>query len=47
MTFGTDTTEDKSGFTPFQVAVMRENKALADFFLSKGAKPTASSRCRL
>ncbi|MBA3721236.1 MAG: mobile mystery protein B [Parachlamydiaceae bacterium] len=29
---------DKSGLTPFQVAVGQENKALADFFLSKGAK---------
>jgi len=29
---------DKSGLTPFQVAVMQENKILADFFLSKGAK---------
>lgn len=29
---------DKSGLTPFQIAVMQENKALADFFLSKGAK---------
>ncbi|MBI3236938.1 MAG: Fic family protein [Chlamydiales bacterium] len=31
--------EDKSGLTPFQVAVMQENKTLADFFLSRGAKP--------
>lgn len=29
---------DKSGLTPFQIAVMQENRALADFFLSKGAK---------
>lgn len=32
---------DKSGLTPFQVAVMQENKVLADFFLSKGAKQQA------
>ncbi len=37
--FGADVnTIDKSGLTPFQVAVMQENKVLADFFLSKGAK---------
>jgi ankyrin repeat protein len=30
--------KDKSGLTPFQVAVVQENKVLADFFLSKGAK---------
>jgi len=37
--FGADVdAKDKSGFTPFQVAVGQENKALADFFLSKGAK---------
>ncbi|MBA2728167.1 MAG: mobile mystery protein B [Parachlamydiaceae bacterium] len=30
--------KDKSGLTPFQVAVGQENKTLADFFLSKGAK---------
>ena len=29
---------DKSSLTPFQTAVMQENKTLADFFLSKGAK---------
>lgn len=29
---------DKSGLTPFQVAVMQENRALAEFFLSKGAQ---------
>lgn len=29
---------DKSGLTPFQIAVLQENKALSDFFLSKGAK---------
>jgi ankyrin repeat protein len=29
---------DKSGLTPFQIAVMQKNKVLADFFLSKGAK---------
>ncbi len=39
VTFGADVDAiDKSGLTPFQVAVMQENKALADFFLSKGAK---------
>lgn len=39
VTFGADVdTKDKSGLTPFQTAVMQENKALADFFLSKGAK---------
>lgn len=37
--FGADVdNKDKSGFTPFQVAVVQENKVLADFFLSKGAK---------
>lgn len=37
--FGADVdTKDKSGLTPFQIAVMQENKVLADFFLSKGAK---------
>jgi len=30
--------KDRSGLTPFQVAVMQENKALADFLISKGAK---------
>jgi ankyrin repeat protein len=30
--------KDKSGLTPFQMAVMQENKKLADFFLVKGAK---------
>ena len=29
---------DRSGLTPFQLAVVQENKALADFFLSKGAR---------
>lgn len=39
VTFGADIdTKDKSGLTPFQIAVTQENKALADFFLSKGAK---------
>ncbi|PJD97855.1 MAG: hypothetical protein CK425_01620 [Parachlamydia sp.] len=39
VTFGADVdTKDKSGLTPFQIAVMQENKVLADFFLSKGAK---------
>jgi ankyrin repeat protein len=37
--FGADVdVKDKSGLTPFQIAVIQENKALADFFLSKGAK---------
>ena len=37
--FGADfDTKDKSGLTPFQIAVLQENKVLADFFLSKGAK---------
>lgn len=37
--FGADVdNKDKSGLTPFQVAVGQENKVLADFFLSKGAK---------
>jgi ankyrin repeat protein len=30
--------KDRSGLTPFQVAVEQDNKALADFFLIKGAK---------
>lgn len=30
--------KDRSGLTPFQVAVAQENKVLADFFLAKGAK---------
>ena len=30
--------KDKSGLTPFQIAVGQENKALADFLLSRGAK---------
>lgn len=34
--------KDKSGLTPFQVAVSQENKALADFFLLKGAKQEPS-----
>lgn len=34
--------KDKSGLTPFQLAVMQENKVLADFFLSKGAKQQPS-----
>src|ERR1700733_14187752 len=39
VTFGADVdTQDKTGLTPFQIAVLQENKALADFFLSKGAK---------
>lgn len=39
VTFGADVdTKDKSGLTPFQTAVMQENKVLADFFLSKGCK---------
>jgi Fic-DOC domain mobile mystery protein B len=39
VTFGADVdVKDKSGLTPFQIAVVQENKALADFFLSKGAK---------
>ena len=39
MAFGADVdTQDKTGLTPFQIAVLQENKALADFFLSKGAK---------
>lgn len=39
VTFGADVdSKDKSGSTPFQIAVVQENKALADFFLSKGAK---------
>lgn len=29
---------DRSGLTPFQVAVMQENKILSDFLISKGAK---------
>ena len=33
--------KDKSGLTPFQVAVGKENKVLADFFLSQGAKQQA------
>ena len=31
--------KDHSGLTPFQTAVMQENKAIADFLLSRGAKP--------
>jgi len=43
VTFGADIdTKDKSGLTPFQIAVMQENKVLADFFLSKGAKQQPS-----
>ena len=39
VTFDADVdTKDKSGLTPFQIAVMQENKVVADFFLSKGAK---------
>lgn len=39
VTFGADVdTKDKSGLTPFQIAVGQENKVLADFFLLKGAK---------
>ncbi|MFA6915454.1 MAG: mobile mystery protein B [Parachlamydiales bacterium] len=39
VTFGADIdTKDKSGLTPFQMAVLQENITLADFFLSKGAK---------
>jgi len=39
LAFGADVdNKDKSGLTPFQVAVGNENKFLADFFLSKGAK---------
>ena len=30
--------KDRSGLTPFQVAVAQENKVLADFFLAKGRK---------
>lgn len=30
--------KDRSGLTPFQVSVVQENKVLADFLLSKGAK---------
>ncbi|MGC1878533.1 MAG: mobile mystery protein B [Rhabdochlamydiaceae bacterium] len=30
--------KDRSGLTPFQMAVAQENKALADFFLANGAK---------
>ncbi len=30
--------KDRSGLTPFQVAVTQENKTLADFLISKGAK---------
>jgi len=30
--------KDRSGLTPFQVAVTQENKVIADFLLSKGAK---------
>lgn len=40
VTFGAEVDAiDKNGLTPFQIAIMQENKALADFFLSKGAKP--------
>ncbi len=43
--FGADLdTKDKSGLTPFQIAVAQENKALADFFLSKGAKKKPQSQ---
>jgi ankyrin repeat protein len=39
VTSGADVdTQDKTGWTSFQIAVLQENKALADFFLSKGAK---------
>ncbi|MEX1012059.1 MAG: mobile mystery protein B, partial [Waddliaceae bacterium] len=39
VSFGADIdSKDKSGLTPFQTAVIQENKILADFFLSKGAK---------
>lgn len=39
VTYGADVDiKDKSGLTPFQIAVVQENKVLADFFLSKGAK---------
>lgn len=31
--------KDRSGLTPFQFAVLRENKVLANFFLTLGAKP--------
>ena len=31
--------KDRSGLTPFQIAVIQQNKTLADFLLSKGAKP--------
>ncbi len=31
-------TKDKSGLTSFQITILQENKALADFFLLKGAK---------
>ncbi|MCI0381768.1 MAG: mobile mystery protein B [Chlamydiae bacterium] len=31
--------KDKSGLTPFQMAISVENKSLSDFFLSLGAKP--------
>lgn len=41
--FGADVdNKDKSGLTPFQVSVGQENKVLADFFLSKGAKKQPS-----
>jgi fido (protein-threonine AMPylation protein) len=30
--------KDRSGLTPFQIAVVQENKTLADFLVSKGAK---------
>lgn len=39
VTFGAEVDSvDKRGLTPFQIAVLEENKVLADFFLSKGAK---------
>lgn len=42
ITFGAEVdAKDKSGLTPFQVAVEQENKVLADFFLSQGAKQQA------
>ncbi|MBS4168731.1 ankyrin repeat domain-containing protein [Parachlamydia sp. AcF125] len=31
-------TKDRSGLTPFQVAVLQGNKLLADFLLSQGAR---------
>lgn len=39
VTFGAEVdAKDKSGLTPFQVAVAQKNKVLADFFIAKGAK---------